>query len=248
MSTNTHSASAHHAPHSPEKQSEFFLGVTTILPLLFATFPIGLLFGTLATQKGLSALEATLMSAMVFAGGSQFVALDLWAHPLPWVSIMVSTLLVNLRLVLMGMSLGPKAAALRGPKGMIAYFFLTDESWALYERRVLTKPLSFSFYFGVATPFYLNWVASTFVGAFLGSQVADPAKWGLDFAFTALFTYLIMSFWRGKRTGITLAVSGLSAVVVQQLVPGAWYIMAGALAGMGSAAALYDPNAPQEAR
>ena len=47
------------------------------------SFPIGMLFGALAVGKGLSVAEAGLMSLLVFAGGAQFAALELWAYPVP---------------------------------------------------------------------------------------------------------------------------------------------------------------------
>eukprot|EP01032_Pedospumella_encystans_P004959 gene4959-5893_t len=56
-------------------------GFHAILPLTVAVVPIGLVFGAVAATKGLSPLEAMLMSALVFAGGSQFVAMDIWTHP-----------------------------------------------------------------------------------------------------------------------------------------------------------------------
>lgn len=63
---------------------EFSGGVRTMAPLIVAVMPIGLVFGAVAASKGLSSLEVTLMSALVFAGGSQFVAMDIWSHPASW--------------------------------------------------------------------------------------------------------------------------------------------------------------------
>ena len=65
----------------PGRQGDFAAGALTILPLLIAVVVYGLLFGTLAAQKGLSPLETALMSALVFAGASQFVAVEIWTSP-----------------------------------------------------------------------------------------------------------------------------------------------------------------------
>ena len=54
-------------------------------------------YGTLAAQKGLSLTEAVLMSALVFGGASQLVALEVWTHPLTaWtvVSLAVVTAII----------------------------------------------------------------------------------------------------------------------------------------------------------
>jgi predicted branched-subunit amino acid permease len=69
------------------------------------------------------------------------------------------------------------------------------------------------------------------LGAFLG----DPAVIGLDFAFPAVFIVLVMGFWKGPSTGMVLIASALASILVHFLVPGAWYIGAGAAAGLAAA-------------
>jgi len=68
-----------------------------MLPLLISVIPFGLILGALSTDKGLSPLESTLMSALVFAGSAQFVAAGLWQHPIPILVIVASTALINSR-------------------------------------------------------------------------------------------------------------------------------------------------------
>ena len=60
---------------------EFRQGLLDVLPILVAAAPIGLLWGTLATGKGLVPFEVWLMSATVFAGAAQFVAIEVWRDP-----------------------------------------------------------------------------------------------------------------------------------------------------------------------
>jgi len=80
---------------SHSNRNDFSDGLRAIAPLVVAAFPIALVFGALAAQKGLTAFETMLMSSVVFAGGSQFVAIDFWASPVPWVALTVSALLVG---------------------------------------------------------------------------------------------------------------------------------------------------------
>ena len=70
-----------------EKRRELAAGLRAAAPLLVAMIPIGVVFGAVAVSKGLSPFEASLMSALVFAGGSQFVAMDLWTHPASWTAL-----------------------------------------------------------------------------------------------------------------------------------------------------------------
>ena len=60
--------------------------VIDIWPVMVAALPIELLFGALCVGKGLSVLEAGLTSLLVFAGGAQFAAVELWTYPVPFSS------------------------------------------------------------------------------------------------------------------------------------------------------------------
>ncbi len=87
-------------------------GVSRGFPLALGSAVSGLVFGVLAGKTGLSLFGATMMSTLVVAGASQFVVLGLWIAPLPVLSILVTTLVVNLRHVLMGIALNRNSVSL----------------------------------------------------------------------------------------------------------------------------------------
>lgn len=223
-------------------REDFRRGVLDILPIAAVAFPIGLLWGTLAVKEGLSPFEAGFASASVFGGAAQFVALDLWRIPPPWFLLSFSVLIVNIRHVLMGASLSRHIGGIPKALRPLVMFLLVDEVWALAERRALSAPLTASYYLGLGVPLWINWVAATLIEAVIGRGLGDPQAYGFDFAFTALFIAILASFWRGPRTGAVLAASGLAAAVTKLLVPGAWYIVLGGIAGVGVAALLARPE------
>ncbi len=214
----------------------FVAGIRAALPLIVAVVPVGLVFGAVSAGKGLSALEATLMSALVFAGGSQFVAMDIWTHPASWAGVGFAALLVNVRHVLLSASIGPKMGAFSSLQKYVSILFLADEIWALAEMKARAARLTPAWFAGIVVPFYAAWVLSSLLGAMAGAFMGDPALLGLDFAFPAVFIVLIMNFWQGRRTGAVLLASAVAAVAVKSLFGGAWYIAAGALAGLAVAA------------
>ncbi|TCM57708.1 4-azaleucine resistance transporter AzlC [Rhizobium sp. PP-F2F-G48] len=216
----------------PRDDDGFLDGMRTITPLIVAVLPIGMVFGSVAATKGLSPLEATLMSAFVFAGGSQFVAMDIWTDPASWSAVGVAALLVNIRHVLMSASLGRRLQRFSPAARGVAMLFLADEIWAMAEARSRLAPLTVRWFAGLVVPFYAAWVLSTLLGATLGAFLGDPKAVGLDFAFPAVFVVLVMGFWKDRQTGVVLAASAVAALVVQRLVPGVWYIAAGAAAGL----------------
>lgn len=217
------------------RKSEFLGGLKAIAPVIVAAMPIGLVFGAVAAAKGLTPLEATLMSALVFAGGSQFVAMDIWTHPASWTTLGFAALLVNVRHVLMGASLGRKMGAFRPWQKYLGALVMADENWAMAEARASRAVLTPAYFAGLSLLFYVNWIACSLAGALLGAFLGDPALIGLDFAFPAVFIVLVMSFWKGPATGMVLVASAAASITVYLTVPGAWYIAAGAAAGLAAA-------------
>ena len=63
-------------------------GLRDIAPVMVAAAPIGVLFGAVAASKGLSVAEVALMSVLVFAGGAQFAAIEMWSYPVPIAAIL----------------------------------------------------------------------------------------------------------------------------------------------------------------
>lgn len=220
--------------------TEFRQGVADILPVLIAVVPIGLLWGTLAAGKGLSVIEAWLMSLLVFAGASQFVALEMWVQPVPVLLLAFTAFIVNIRHVLMSASISRHIPSIPRRLHPLVAYFLVDESWALGEKRALSQPLTLGYFLGTSLPLWICWNFSTVLGALLGRSLGDPAAFGVDFAFSAMFIAILMGFWKGRRTAAVLIVAGLAAALAKLWVPGAWYIVIGGLAGALCAAALHS--------
>ncbi|WP_406854301.1 AzlC family ABC transporter permease [Alsobacter sp. KACC 23698] len=210
-------------------------GLRDIAPAMVAAIPIGLLFGALCAGKGLSPAEVALMGGLVFAGGAQFAAVEVWRTPAPIGVLAFSTLLINARHILMGASLAPKIARFAPWKRALGVFTMADENWAMAERRALRRPLTFAYFAGTGALFWLNWVIWTTLGAVGGSFLGDPRRLGADFAFTALFIGLVAGFWKGRATAVTVAASAGASALAYVTAGTPWHVAAGALAGIVAA-------------
>jgi 4-azaleucine resistance transporter AzlC len=216
-------------------------GIKRSLPLALSIFTYGISFGVLARQAGLSLVEAFLMSSLVFAGASQFIALELWHSPLPIATLLLTTLVINLRHILMSASLSPWFLKLPAWNAYGCFFFLNDESWALTMAEFAKGKPNAGFLLGTGLMTFIAWVSSTVVGQLLGSTITDPAQWGLDFAFTAVFIVLLVSLWRGKSNFLPWTVAAIVAVATAYWLPGKWYILLGGIAG-SSVGAIRDAD------
>lgn len=206
-------------------------GARRCVPVEISGLAIGLVFGTLAGQAGLGAGEAALMSAFVFSGAAQFLVLGLWASPLPVFAIVLTTLVVGLRHLLMGAALGPVFSKLPRLKAYGSVYVMADENWALTMGEFAKGRRDGAFLLGGGLLMVLVWTSATFVGAAFGGAVEDPARWGLDFAFTAIFLALIAGMWKGKSDILPWTVAAAVSVAAHHWLPGQWFILLGGLAG-----------------
>jgi 4-azaleucine resistance transporter AzlC len=214
-------------------------GLMAALPVMIGFVPLALVFGAQAARKGLSVLEVPLMTGLNFAGGSEFAAIQVWASP-PHVGLIGAiALLVNSRHLLMGAALAPFIRHLPLRKALPSLFFMCDESWAMsladaQRRTAVDEKQAFSlhYYLGVSAGLYLVWVGFTALGALVGPHVGDIEAYGFDMAFPAVFLVLLRGMWKGLRASRPWLVSLVVAALVHLAVPGAWYVLAGAMAGL----------------
>src|SRR5689334_3774542 len=177
-------------PAMTASRPSFRAGLVDVAPVLVGLVPFALVLGALVAAKGLSPLAVMLMSSLVFAGGSQFAAVELWRDPAPVGVLALMALLVNSRHLLMGAALAPRAAGWGG-RAWPALFFMADEVWALALRRAGSGPVGLAYWMGLGVGLWANWVALTGLGAWAGAAVRDPTRLGFDFAFVAVFLALL---------------------------------------------------------
>lgn len=214
---------------------EFLRGMKTSLPLLIAFVPFGLLLGSRAVQKGFSIVEVPLLTGLNFAGGSEFAAVGLWSIPPAILLLAGVTFLINSRHILMGATLAPHLRHLPRWKIFLLLFFMCDEVWALTLADLHDRPgcrFSTGFYGGITVCLYLCWLIFTFMGGYTGNLLGDMTRYGVDMAFPAVFIMLLKGMWKGARNALPWCVSLGVAVLVYHLLPGAWYVPAGTLAGI----------------
>lgn len=136
---------------------KFWAGARAIVPLVIGAIPFGLIFGTLAASSGLSFAATVAMSAFVFAGSSQFIAIGLVAAGTAIPLIILTTFVVNLRHLLYAASLLPHVNALPTRWKLPIGFFLTDECFVVAIARYNqsdASPYKQWYYLGAALCMY----------------------------------------------------------------------------------------------
>jgi 4-azaleucine resistance transporter AzlC len=199
------------------------------LPISAGIIPFGLTCGIMGRSAGLSTFEITLMSATVFAGASQFIAIGMLSSG-SWGLIVLTTFLINLRHLLMGASLAPYLLKLSRPLQYLLAFGMVDEGYALTVSRIERKGYDVNYNIGVSAYLYVIWLLSTLLGALFYHSIPNPLDWGIDFALPATFMVLLIPRLANRTALIVCLVSAVCAVWGALYLPGSWYIIIAAVA------------------
>ena len=172
-------------------------GIRTALPLVIGTFPFGLVVGVISDQKGLSWLETLLMSALVFAGSSQLLALELWSEPAPILAAIIAAIVVNIRMAPMGAALAPWLDKLRGVKLWGSMAFMVDHAFALSAAEQRRGGRDAGYLLGIGVTLWCFWNISVTLGHIFGFTVRSPLGIPLYLAVTPTFVVILVPPWRG---------------------------------------------------
>jgi 4-azaleucine resistance transporter AzlC len=219
---------------TPDDRHQFRLGFVKTLPLALGAVPFGLAYGIVAIRAGLTVAETVLMSLVVFAGASQFMAVVMIGSGVGMPLIVASTFLVNLRHLVMGLSLSPYLSELTSRWQRVLAFGMTDESYVTtvtHYREQEDEQGDPYFMLGSGGSIYVAWAAASLVGALAGHSISDPLKWGLDFAMPAAFLTMLLPQIVSRRVAVVVVVAAAVATAGFVLIPGKWYIILAVAAG-----------------
>ncbi|MBO0345799.1 AzlC family ABC transporter permease [Roseibium limicola] len=219
------------------------LGARLCLAILPGSIALGAVFGTVAAQKGLTLLETMMMQGLVFAGASQFVAMEVYRDPINWgVALAMAGVVaaVNMRMLLVGASLRPWMGGQPAWQVYPTLFVLTDINWLLAVRHYDEGHRDWGVLLGSGLLLWVVWCLSVLPGYFFGSLIENPQDWGLDVVLPAFFAALLVPLWKGRRQTVGWALAGLVATATWTLFGGYWGVLTGALAGAFAGAYLND--------
>lgn len=201
-------------------------------PLAPGTFIYGMVFGVLASERGLAWIEAMLMSVLVYSGSAQLAALQGWSAAPLIAPLVVTVLLINARYVLYSASVQPWLAGATRGQALGTLFFLGDGNWALSMREYHAGYRDAGFLLGSGLATALPWFAGTLAGHLLGGAVPDPRSLGLDFMLAAFAAAIGCTVFRGRSDLWPAAAAVLAGLALHRWLPGWTIVGAGLAAGL----------------
>nr|WP_319393702.1 AzlC family ABC transporter permease [uncultured Desulfobacter sp.] len=216
------------------------------IPIFIGYFPAAVAFGILARTTGTSLVEAMLFSIVVFAGASQFIALNLLATGMGPVGIVLTTLLVNFRHFLMSAYLSTRICEPAVKYYLPMAFGVTDETFSVMS--FTPGKLTRQFVMLLELIAYSGWVCGTLAGFVLGRFMPAVLTQSMGVALYALLLAILMPELKTSLRSFVLAVAaGLLNwfLVTVDVLPKGWSIIVCILV-VASAGALFNPGFVKE--
>lgn len=208
------------------ESKELQAAVKAGIPIFIGYFPAAVAFGILAETSGVSLLETFLFSGVVFAGASQFIALNLLLTGMGPLGIILTTLLVNFRHFLMSASLATRLRNLNKGTYFALAFGVTDEVFSVLA---FTKgKLTPAFVFTLELSAWSGWVSGTLSGFLLGGFLPEILTQSMGVALYALLLAILMPEIKASSTSLCLAIaSGLlnTLLIHLDILPTGWTII-----------------------
>ena len=184
-------------------------------PIFVTAVVVGIAFGLTARQAGLSIVETSATSLIVFAGAAQFVMVDLLRNGTPVPLIVLTVLLLNARHLLMAAALRPFVQVASLPRRFGLAYVLTDEAFAMGIGWFRRGHRDLAYYAVFSTVLWCSWNVGTLLGAIFGAGVEDPQRFGIDFAITAVFVAIVAIGVRHRADAAVALVAALVAAALR---------------------------------
>ena len=193
-------------------------GLRDGIPIALGYLAVSFTLGIAARNLHIRALPATIMSLVNFTSAGEFAALGIISAGAPYLEMIISQAIINLRYLLMSCALSQKLA----PDASLFHrfwtgFFITDEIFGVSSGRP-----------GHLNPFYTNgtasiaipgWALGTCLGVILGTALPDRITRALSVALYGMFLAVIIPPARKDRIIAGLVVISMLASYLFTMIP-----------------------------
>lgn len=200
------------------------------VPIVVGYLPIAVAFGVIAAQSGIPLLLSVCMSGLVYAGASQFMAVNMLMTGAGSLEIVLATFVLNFRHFVMGLSLMNRLKKMPAAWKIAVSSGITDETFAVASLQ--KERISKWFLTGLVLTSYAAWVIGTLVGGLLSRVIPPSISESMSVALYAMFIGLLIPAVKdnGKRALIALISMGINTVLGIFLSSG-WSIVSATVLG-----------------
>ncbi len=191
-------------------KDEFLKGVHQGIPITLGYIPVSFTFGLMAVDGGIPIWMTILISLTNLTSAGQFVGVSLIIADTSLFEITLATFVINIRYMLMSLSLSQKISPKIAPlKRCMMAFGITDEIFTVASLE--EQEVTFSYMMGLTICPYFGWALGTILGAMVTSVLPQALQSSMGIALYGMFIALIVPV--AKRSKAALVVVIISVLI-----------------------------------
>ena len=229
--------------------NEFIRGIKRGFPICLGYIPVSFTFGLIAMKMGFSPVQATLISLTNMASAGQFAGIRLIEGGAPYIELIITTFVINLRYFLMSLSLSQKVAPdMPFYKRAVMAYCITDEVFALAAME--PEEVSFPFFGGLMLTPILGWTSGTLLGAVASGLLSPMVQGCMGIALYCMFIAIIIPPARkSRKVALAVVVAALLSCMfkyvpglneLSKVGGGGWAIITAAILGAAICASIKE--------
>ncbi len=214
------------------RRARFLAGFRCGAPIMLGYAPVSFAFAVGAVGSGLPWWLVVLISLTNFTSAGQKAGADLMVASAPLSEIGAAVFVVNIRYILMSLSLTQRMLKMPLAKKLLLANGVTDEIYFLSMKQ---DALTGWFFAGLSAGPYLGWVGGTLLGALAGAVLPASLSSALGIALFAMFIAIIIPEIKQSRPMLVvcLIAAGLSTLIyyvpVLNAIPSGWALILAAV-------------------
>lgn len=209
---------------------DFLTGTKLGVPIALGYFPVSFTFGLMAVNGGIPVWIVILISMTNLTSAGQFAGTNLIIAGAGFAEIAVTTFVINIRYMLMSLSLSQKITqGMSSLKRWIMSFGVTDETFTVAAMQ--KNEITFAFMTGLEILPYIGWSLGTAAGAVVCTLLPETLQSSMGIALYAMFIALVIPAAKKSKAALLVAVCAISISTIIKWVPlfrvisGGWRII-----------------------
>lgn len=220
---------------------DFKNGAVDSLPIALGYIPVSFSFGMLAVAAGIEPIWAIIISMTNLTSAGQFAGVNIIGAAGTYMEMGVTTFVINLRYMLMSLSLTQKTQDMPLGKRLITAFGITDEIFAVAS--TTAHKITFAYMAGLIAVPYVGWALGTALGAYINTLLPAPLASAMGITLYAMFIAIIIpAAKRDKKVIFVLLVAVAASSVMYFLTPfisSGWAVIIAAVLASGLGATFF---------
>lgn len=217
-------------------------GIILNLPVIASVVAYGFVCGILSRQVGMAGWQVATMSGLMYSGTAQLLLAGLWTTNVGISAALLSLLAINIRYLMIAATCAPLLKPYPPLARYLIISVVADESWGVTMAHPGKDTIGAALLLGGGLALWSSWMTATMAGWYFGAIIDDPSRYGLDFAFTAVFLSLVIIMARNSKSlpYIPIIFSVLGAFLTDYFLGGSWPIIVGGFTGAVAAAVIHN--------